>query len=380
MNMNLNSQTAKATVEQLMLSREMFCNDSFYPSFIDELSDIVIIINEERQILYANKVLLNFLSINDSHDLIGIRYGEAVNCVNAKLDDAGCGTSKNCSFCGIINSILESQEYHRKITKDATIVRQVDGKQEALDFQVSSTPLQLPGISCWMLHFIDHSDINRKSSLDSIFFHDILNTSGLINGLSDLILKLDDGKQANSKYLRILSDLGKRLIDEINAQKIMSYAENGKLVTDPITISTFDFLQETISYLSFHFDVGNQQLQLEGVLQECKIKTDANLLRRVVINMIKNAIEASAKNENIIIGCKQKESNITIYVKNKSFIPIDIQKDIFKRFFSTKAKKGRGLGTYSIKLLTEQYLGGKAYFTSTEQDGTIFYIDLPINL
>lgn len=379
MNKNQISLTARASEEQIMLSREVFCNETFYPSFIDELNEIVIIINDERQILYANKVLLNLLCINNPLELLGIRYGEAINCVNAKLECTGCGTSKNCSKCGLLNAILESQEFNKKITKEATIVRQLEGYTETLQYQISCTPVQLSDTSYWMLHLIDQNETNRKSKLDSIFFHDILNTSGLINGLSDLILKLDDGKQANSKYLRILSDLSKKLIDEINVQKIMSYAENGKLYTAPIIISTFDFIQETISYLSFHFDLENKHLKIETISKECTIKTDATLLRRIVINMVKNALEANPKNESVIIGCIQNTTHITIYVKNKSFIPTEIQKFIFKRFYSTKAKTGRGLGTYSIKLLTEQYLGGKAYFTSTEQEGTCFYIDLPIN-
>jgi nitrogen-specific signal transduction histidine kinase len=377
--MNHTSLTARATEEQLLFSRKMFYNDTFYHNFIDGLSDIVIIINKERQILYANKVLLDLLCINDSIDLLGIRYGEALNCVNAKIECTGCGTSKNCCVCGFLNTIIESQEINKKVTKDATIVRQLDGKRETLQYQISCTPLQLTGSNCWMLHLEDLSETFRKSSLDNIFFHDILNTSGLINGMSSLILKLDDGKQANSKYLRILSDLSKRLIDEINAQKIMSYAENGKLVIDLKTISIFDFLQETISYLSFHFDMENKQIKLETESKDCEIKTDSNLLRRVIINMVKNAIEASNKNENIVIGCKYTDNSILIHVNNKGVIPIGVQKDIFKRFVSTKAKTGRGLGTYSIKLITEQYLGGKAYFTSTEQEGTCFYVKLPIN-
>ena len=50
---------------------------------------------------------------------------------------------------------------------------------------------------------------------------------------------------------------------------------------------------------------------------------------------------------------------------------------IFKRSFSTKGK-GRGLGTYSVRLLAENYLKGKAGFISNEKEGTIFFVDLPV--
>jgi sensor histidine kinase regulating citrate/malate metabolism len=48
---------------------------------------------------------------------------------------------------------------------------------------------------------------------------------------------------------------------------------------------------------------------------------------------------------------------------------------LFQRSFSTKGN-GRGIGTYSIKLLTENYLKGKVSFFSNEEEGTVFSIEL----
>ena len=51
---------------------------------------------------------------------------------------------------------------------------------------------------------------------------------------------------------------------------------------------------------------------------------------------------------------------------------------IFQRNFSTKAEAGRGIGTYSMKLLGEDVLGGEVGFTSSEKDGTVFRLLHPI--
>jgi sensor histidine kinase regulating citrate/malate metabolism len=48
---------------------------------------------------------------------------------------------------------------------------------------------------------------------------------------------------------------------------------------------------------------------------------------------------------------------------------------VFMRSFSTKGVQ-RGLGTYSMKILGEQYLGGKVDFETNPKNGTTFYIDL----
>ena len=54
----------------------------------------------------------------------------------------------------------------------------------------------------------------------------------------------------------------------------------------------------------------------------------------------------------------------------------EAQLQVFQRSFSTKGR-GRGLGTYSVKLLSERYLGGRVSFSSTPEAGTVFRLFLP---
>ena len=98
---------------------------------------------------------------------------------------------------------------------------------------------------------------------------------------------------------------------------------------------------------------------------------------RVIENMIKNAIEASEKGETVTAKCRKSGNDVVFSVHNPAFIPQNIQLNLFKRSFSTKSE-GRGWGTYSIKLLTENYLNGKIEFTSTKEYGTTFYAKYPL--
>jgi signal transduction histidine kinase len=70
---------------------------------------------------------------------------------------------------------------------------------------------------------------------------------------------------------------------------------------------------------------------------------------------------------------------LEFFVHNPACIPRDAQLQIFNRSFSTKGS-GRGLGTYSVKLLAERFLNGKARFQSTPLDGTTFFVSLPVGL
>ena len=60
-------------------------------------------------------------------------------------------------------------------------------------------------------------------------------------------------------------------------------------------------------------------------------------------------------------------------------MPPEVQLQVFNRSFSTKGN-GRGIGTYSIKLLCERYLKGKVSFVSSAEQGTIFKVTLPLAL
>ena len=65
------------------------------------------------------------------------------------------------------------------------------------------------------------------------------------------------------------------------------------------------------------------------------------------------------------------------YLTFEGVMPEDTQMQVFQRSFSTKAASGRGIGTHSMKLFGERYLGGKVAFTSRESEGTTFTLTLP---
>ena len=57
-----------------------------------------------------------------------------------------------------------------------------------------------------------------------------------------------------------------------------------------------------------------------------------------------------------------------------------VKLQVFRRSFSTKPGTGRGVGTYSARLLTERYLRGTLRFHSDEGEGTTFTSRYPRHL
>ena len=87
-------------------------------------------------------------------------------------------------------------------------------------------------------------------------------------------------------------------------------------------------------------------------------------------------MEAIGKGGTVTVNCFSDEKEASFTVHNALVIPPEIQRQIFTRSFSTKGS-GRGLGTYSIKLITEKYLHGKVSFVSNEEKGTVFTVSYP---
>jgi signal transduction histidine kinase len=71
------------------------------------------------------------------------------------------------------------------------------------------------------------------------------------------------------------------------------------------------------------------------------------------------------------------DKDVSFHVWNHQAIPPRNRLRIFQRNFSTKSDSGRGLGTYSMKLFGETYLGGEVGCVSSETDGTTFHLRLP---
>jgi signal transduction histidine kinase len=107
-------------------------------------------------------------------------------------------------------------------------------------------------------------------------------------------------------------------------------------------------------------------------------RTDPILLGRVLMNLLKNALEASPTGAEVRLAGRLADSRVEFSVWNPGVVPEEARLRIFQRSFSTKGA-GRGIGTYSVRLFAEGYLGGEVSFTSSENDGTTFAVSLPLD-
>ena len=362
-----------ATVKRQSLSLR---DDPRYCEIIEAMPHIVMILNPQRQIVYANRVLLESLGLGGDFDAIcGLRPGEALRCIRAGESDNGCGTTEFCTRCGAVSAILAGLT-GKETSQECRII---DESGAASDFLVWAKPLDIDDTIFVALSILDISHEKRRHVLERIFFHDVMNTATGIKGFADLTAYTDPSPEEMKEKVDIIRDLSEMLIGEINAQKLLLDAENDDLDLVLDAFSAKDFVTEMMALFINHEMAKGRNIVVDPASGDAEMVSDRTLLQRVVGNMIKNALEASKPGETVTLASLPGKDTIRFTVHNAAAMTRDAQLQIFQRSFSTKGA-GRGLGTYSMKLLTTRYLEGDVTFTSNEADGTTFEAVYPLGL
>lgn len=140
-------------------------------------------------------------------------------------------------------------------------------------------------------------------------------------------------------------------------------------------IDSLAFINQVANDLQFLEVARGKNIVVGQNSDAVSFQSDPVLLRRVLNNMVKNALEASYAGQTVTISVNNKDQKLRFSVHNPKYISRDIEMQVFMRSFSTKGTQ-RGLGTYSMKILGEQHLGGSVDFTTSMTEGTTFFIDL----
>jgi hypothetical protein len=347
-------------------------NDSL-PFIANAMPGIVLVLNACHQTVFANRQLAALIGAESAAGAIGQRPGELFSCVHATETAGGCGTTEFCRTCGAAHAIMNGLGGKADVRECSIIRRDHSG---ALDLRVYTTPWQLDGEPYTFFALSDISDEKRRRALERIFFHDILNYAGGLRGLVELLKMVKEDKER----LDVEDDLYRfsaELIEEITAQRQLVAAEHDELYLRLEELQSLQILKDLVALYQSHEVARGKRIKIDPASVDLLVTSDKLLLRRVIGNMLKNAVEASNIGDTVLLGCQKVDNQARFWVQNARYIPRDVQLQIFNRSFSTRGN-GRGLGTYSMKLLGEKYLGGQVSFFSHPTSGTTFQILIPL--
>jgi signal transduction histidine kinase len=291
----------------------------------------------------------------------------------------GCGTTDFCSTCGAAKANpFQQQPLSTHTAAQECRIRQ-EGSGKSFDFRVQTAPFPGDDDSLYLFFLTDISHEKRRRALERLFFHDVANIAIGMVGLSRILCEKELSAEKKKQFQEVMHRYSHRLADEVEAQRALAAAENNDLHLQTGPCESLALLDEVAA---FYNNTGNDQTSRVEIAPDAVAReffTDQRLLHRILINMTKNAIEASPPEAVVRLGCEPDGNDLEFWVHSQNCMPEQVQRQIFQRSFSTKGL-GRGLGTYSIKLLGERYLKGRVSFTSSPEQGTTFRFRCPGNL
>lgn len=342
-------------------------------SLLDGMLNFSLILNRQRQAVFVNKSFSAFLEAHGVTELLGQRPGNLAGCAHSTETPGGCGTTESCRRCGSAIALEQALNGNEADTECRIMSKKLG---EDLDLRISVKPFSLGGEEFILMSLMDISSQKRREVLERLFFHDILNTAGGVQGLVGLMAESE--LPEIGAYVPAAVKASERMVDQILSQRDLASAERGDLQLRLSEVGAADLLVDIADLFKAHEVAKNKEIEVSGTCYDAHINTDKIMLSRVIGNLLKNALEAESPGAKITLSCEKTAGGAAFTVHNPGRMPEDSRLQVFQRSFSTKGA-GRGLGTYSIRLLTEKYLKGKVSFT-TGPDGTTFRAEYPVSL
>lgn len=192
--------------------------------------------------------------------------------------------------------------------------------------------------------------------------------------------KLEEQQDKREKHHNTIKNKVHYLDNILNDFLSIERLESGKVNYKFTTFSLSKLINEVVYNANVTLKSG-QEIEYPTNIENITLHQDEKILELVLSNLLGNAIKYSPENTLIKFEIKIQDENIMFIVTDEGMgIPEKDQKHIFERYFRAEnalLNQGTGIGLNIAKVHLEN-LGGSINFTSRENVGTKFIVELPI--
>ncbi len=336
-------------------------------------TDGVVITNTDRKIVYVNRAW---------EQLTGYTQREALG---KNLDVLRRGKTPQ----QVNQQMWKQLRANKPFTSEEIINRRKNGQEYQARLVVY--PIQHFGRNSFYVGL--EQDISERKSVDraksefvSLASHQLRTPLSAVSWYAEMLLAGDAGKlsKKQEQYLEEVYRGNKRMITLVNALLNVSRIELGTLAVNPKPTGLRQLIDGCLEEL--------EQLRLQKRVTVTRkydsklppINLDPELMGIAIANSLHNAIKYNREDGTVTVEATRRGERVLITIADTGCgIPAHQQKRVFTKLFRADnvvetESDGTGLGLYIARAVVEA-ADGKMWFTSRENKGTTFYIELPLS-
>jgi signal transduction histidine kinase len=284
-----------------------------------------------------------------------------------------------------LEALLEATTIDRRYDDKVSVL--ITTLVNGLENQNRELTMALAQVNDLNKQVIEREQLAAIGQLCSVIAHEIRNPLGLISLYAKLIegqlgkLDLPEGTEPepllkNLSLIQQATDSLEKILSELT-----SYSRPLTLEQAPIKIGE---LVEDIclfyepSYREKEIDLQVSESNVNGMM----LNVDAGRLRQALINLLKNALEATPRGSTVSVTVANRQNDPNLYIKVKDQgkgVDPKLAPKLFTPYFSTKGN-GTGLGLAHSRKILQAHGGSVELLSSSPETGATFAIILPKSL